>query len=725
MSGRLLDNHRSAVGLLKALLAGCLLLPLGLFGLASWLNYDLAMRDAFRGLERIADVGAEHAAKVFEGQDQVRDRVADLLHGMDAADIKQAEKRLHDAFAAIVFKLPGVESVIVASAQGDPLVSAAVFPLQAGVKVTDRDYFDAIVRQRAVLFITAVQIGHVLQKPFFGLAQPWFAADGSVAGVIDVAVSPSLFEEFYAVLSIRGATVQTADAVALVREDGQFLVRSPPMDGKEVRAARGSDLMLAFAEQSKQGRYLGRSLVDAGEPRLFAYRKVQNYPVYVVAGRSRSAVVAVWVSTMSRHLVFGVPATLALLAITWTALVRTRREEAALARAQEEIIRREKAEEALLRAQRLEAVGQMTGGVAHDFNNLLTIILGSAEAMARRPGDTARVQRIAAQIMLAAKRGGEITQQLLAFSRRQFVNNQTVDLNACLLEFHPLLQRASNESIRVALDLQPGLCPARLDPGHFEAAILNLVGNARDAMPGGGTITISTRTVSLGAEQAGEVPQGDYAEVGVQDTGIGMDGATAAKAFEPFFTTKGVGRGTGLGLSQVYGFAKQAGGDAFIRTAPGAGTTVTLLLPQTSAGLIAQTGGAELAARAVPGEVVLVVEDEAAVLATTVESLRDLGYATVTAGNAQAALDRLMEASRVDVLFSDITMPGGMNGLELAARARQLRPALKVLLTSGYTTGGEGRVTGVPLLTKPYDRTQLAQELRAVLHGSAFHATMA
>ena len=476
--------------------------------------------------------------------------------------------------------------------------------------------------------------------------------------------------------------------------------------------------MRAVAAHPDGGTYEATSIVDVSATRLFAYRKVQGFPVYVVAGRTRASVIAGWYRTMGGHLVFGIPATLALLAITWTALVRTRREEAALSRAQDEMIRREQAEEALLRSQRLEAVGQMTGGVAHDFNNLLTIILGSAEMLARRPDDPSRVLRVAEQIMLAARRGGEVTQQLLAFSRRQFVNPQTVDLNACLHEFRPLLERAANESIHVDYALQADLHPARLDPGHFEAAVLNLVGNARDAMPGGGTITITTRNVSLGLDSGPEagtdLPPGDYVRVGVTDTGSGMDPQTAAKAFEPFFTTKGIGKGTGLGLSQVYGFAKQAGGDARIVTVPGKGTTVELFLPQASPGAEltpqepAQAGKAEL------GEVVLVVEDEPGVLATTVESLEDLGYATITAHSAHDALARLTEAARVDVLFSDVMLPGGMDGLALSAEARRLRPGLKVLLTSGYGTG-QTAPFDVPLLTKPYDRTQLGKELRTVL----------
>jgi signal transduction histidine kinase len=414
---------------------------------------------------------------------------------------------------------------------------------------------------------------------------------------------------------------------------------------------------------------------------------------------------------------FAIPVTLALFGMTWIALMRTRREAEALAMARQEFERREIAETALLRSQRLEAVGQMTGGVAHDFNNLLMVVLAGSEMLLRRAENPAAVLDIAGQINLAARRGGEITQQLLAFSRRQTVNAEIVDLNARLREFKQLLDRAAQEAVRVRLDLDQSLCPVRLDPGHFEAAILNLVGNARDAMAQGGDVVIATRNRVVTAADHPELPAGSYVLVAVTDQGVGMDADAVARAFEPFFTTKEVGKGTGLGLSQVYGFAKQAAGDVRILSVPGRGTTVEIWLPRAKdpvpAGrpvTEALPGGAEA------GEVVLVVEDEPAVLAMAVECLSELGYATIAATNASEALSRLQENERVDVLFSDVVMPGGMDGRQLSAEAQRRRPALKVLLTSGYTGGpGKAVVGEAPVLTKPYSRVELAARLRQVL----------
>ena len=364
----------------------------------------------------------------------------------------------------------------------------------------------------------------------------------------------------------------------------------------------------------------------------------------------------------------------------------------------------------------------MTGGVAHDFNNLLTIVLGSAELLARRAHDPDRVRMLAEQILLAARRGGEVTQQLLAFSRRQHVNPETIDLNARLLAFRLLLERAARDGVTLAFDLDPGLRPVRLDPGHFEAAVLNLVGNARDAMPSGGRVVIATRNVARPVfrepDEAAPSAAG-YVGVTVSDNGHGMEPDVAARAFEPFFTTKELGRGTGLGLSQVYGFAKQAGGDVRIASAPGQGTTVELVLPciATADGLAPSAVQPGFPEHAAAGEVVLAVQDDPGVLDTTVEALRDFGYETLAARDAATALVRLLEAGRIDLLFADLALPG-TDGIALAHAARRLRPGLKVLLTSGYSAAAEadGALT-FPLLAKPYDRVQLASCLQAALNG--------
>ena len=404
-------------------------------------------------------------------------------------------------------------------------------------------------------------------------------------------------------------------------------------------------------------------------------------------------------------------------------------------------------EDALHQAQKMEAIGQLTGGVAHDFNNLLTVIVGGLDMVIRKPERTERVVRLAEAAMTAARRGEQLTQQLLAFSRRQMLRPETLDPRWLLREFEALAKRAVGEAVELVFEFAPSIHPVRVDPAQLESAVLNLVVNARDAINQGGNqggnqlgqggkgrdagrITVTCRNVDLSQDTAVErnLAPGAYVEVAVADTGSGLDARTLARAFEPFFTTKEIGKGSGLGLSQVYGFMRSAGGDVMIESELDVGTTVRLLLPRSPDALAEQRPALldSLPLRpAANDETVLLVEDDEQVLDMAIESLEELRYKVVVSRNAREALEHLNGADPIDVLFSDVVMPGGMNGAELAIEAQRLRPGLKVLLTSGYVgEAGAGQVVGegLPVLTKPYRRDELAHKLRAVL-GSGIDAT--
>ena len=384
-------------------------------------------------------------------------------------------------------------------------------------------------------------------------------------------------------------------------------------------------------------------------------------------------------------------------------------------------------EEALRQAQKMEAIGQLTGGVAHDFNNLLTVIVGGLDMMLRKPEQVDRVKRLAEAAMGAARRGEQLTQQLLAFSRRQMLRPQTLNPNRLLIDFKPLAERAAGGAVELVFDLDPALDPIRIDPAQFEAAVLNLIVNARDALEGHdrhARIVVTSRNVHLGTAAVADkgVPPGPYVAVSVSDTGSGIPPEVLGRIFEPFFTTKEVGKGTGLGLSQVYGFTRSAKGFAGIESEVGRGTTVSLYFPRSTDPAGEEVGTGPAAAiplrRAGDGETVLLVEDDEQVLAMAVESLEELRYRVVVARNAAEALEHLTSVERIDILFSDVVMPGGMNGSQLAVEAQRLRPGIKVLLTSGYVANlDEGQVIGgeVPVLNKPYRRDELARSLRLVL----------
>jgi len=369
-------------------------------------------------------------------------------------------------------------------------------------------------------------------------------------------------------------------------------------------------------------------------------------------------------------------------------------------------------EEQLTQARKMEAVGQLTGGVAHDFNNLLTVVLGGSDILLRGIEDDPRLVKHLKAIRAAAERGRTLTRQLLAFSRRQQLHPQVVDLNELIRNFLPLLKQAVGDGIVISLDLTDEPLHASVDTTHLETALLNLAVNARDAMGGDGELTLAT---FLDADDSGGT-----ARIRVSDTGEGMSAEVAERIFEPFYTTKEVGRGSGLGLSQVYGFVNQSGGRVEVTSAPGKGATFELSLPVFD-GRPAEARAAPAAQRVETGsERVLIVEDDPAVLSLCLDMLTGLGYHCDVAADAAGALQRLADGESYDLLFSDVVMPGGINGIELARRAQALRPGLKVLLASGYVgQHAENAVHEFPLIDKPYQRAELAARIRSVLSASA------
>ena len=383
-------------------------------------------------------------------------------------------------------------------------------------------------------------------------------------------------------------------------------------------------------------------------------------------------------------------------------------------RVQEALAERDEAEAALQRAQKLEAVGQLTGGVAHDFNNLLTVVIGALDLMQRHPHDEARRERMIEAALGAARRGERLTQQLLAFSRRQALKPAPVQVDALLKDCEPLLRRAVGEAVRLVVAPSAPEAVVSLDVSQFEAAIMNLVVNARDATPAGGMIRIETLGVRLDDRQIEGLEAGEYLCVAVHDTGAGMDDATIARAFDPFFTTKEPGRGTGLGLSQVYGFTHQSGGAATVDSKPGKGASVCLYLPRIAAGLLAAAAAMpETGSHDGPKLRVLLVEDDAQVAELVEAMLVDLGHEVRSAQDAATALAILRTGERVDLMLTDLIMPGDKSGVDLAREAVSLRPQLPIVLSSGYT--GEvlsaAEDTPWPLLRKPYGSEQLAQAI--------------
>ncbi|WFU76167.1 ATP-binding protein [Bradyrhizobium sp. CB2312] len=381
-------------------------------------------------------------------------------------------------------------------------------------------------------------------------------------------------------------------------------------------------------------------------------------------------------------------------------------------------------EERLRQSQKMDAIGQLTGGVAHDFNNVLTVITGTIELIQEGLADRPQFAAIAQLIDDAATRGAEITSQLLTFARRQPLEPREIDVNALVLETAKLLKPILGEHVEIVTRLADDVWSAMADPSQLSSAIVNLAVNARDAMPGGGRLTLETENRELdGTEGAGEgdVVRGAFVMVAVSDTGHGIPADIRERVFEPFFTTKGAGRGTGLGLSMVYGFARQTGGTVAIESEEGRGTVMRLFLPRSKGEAPDRTAPVLAPATARGQETILVVEDDPLVQGYVIAQLGSLGYRTLAAGDGAAALALVDQGAKFDLLFTDIIMPGGMNGHELAEAVRLRRPGVRVLYTSGYTDDTivhEGHLdAGVALLSKPYRKSELSQKIREVLGG--------
>jgi len=697
-------ERESAIRLLQLMMIASLVLPAALFAYASWNYYREIHAVADERITRSLDVLQEQALKVFETVDRTFAEVDEVVRGMADDQIRAAQPRLHLRLERIAAAMPQLQAIVLIGSDGRPLASSTLAEVRTDANFSDRDYFRSQVDHDAGTYVSDVRTPQLsgVGSDFFDLSRRLAPTDGSFRGVIAVAVRPSYFEDFYGLIG------QTPGSFyALVRADGAFLARYPVRKNRSQRLGPSSGLRSAIEQQGlTHGLFTATSEID-GVPRRVAFRKLEGYPVYALAGIDTMAIRGEWLADMSDHLIFGLPATLLMFAVLWVALRRTRK-------LHEEAERREMAEDALRQAQQLQAIGQLTGGVAHDFNNLLMIVSGSAQRLRRHITDTKLVQLLDA-IGNATQRGESLTRQLLTFSRRQMLQPSVIDLARRLPEIKDMLSRSLRGDIEIRVAVPKRSCCVKVDPSEFEVALLNLAFNARDAMPSGGTLTITAKPVVLRGGSEEEGLTGDFIAIRIADTGTGISPDVLPRVFEPFFTTKDVGKGTGLGLSQVYGFARQSGGAAVISSSNRKGTAVTLFLPQTwetpaDARAHAAASGARL-----PSGTVLLVEDNAEVAEVGKNYLEQLGHRVIREASAQAALERIERDGGIDLVFSDILMPGGMNGLELADLLRRRYPHIKVLLTTGYSSSGQDAMRqGFAVLQKPYDLGALERALRQV-----------
>ncbi|MBX9739323.1 MAG: response regulator [Beijerinckiaceae bacterium] len=707
----------TGVNLFKLVVALTILLPSIAFGVAAWTSYDRFLREARARIESRVELAHQHAQRVFATFDLAAAQTEEFLLDHDDESIVRQGMELSSKLARLGSALPEVEDIWVLDPKGQPVLTGAQTPAPWQLNFADRDYFKAQVKSNAGTYVSERLVGRLRPVQIFELSYRRRSPTDAFRGIIGISADPRFFERFYT--SMLGEDVT---ALSLVRADGSVLARSPALP-TPMKIRDSSPLLRMQKEQPMQGFYRDVSQLD-GVERMAAYRRLEHLPVYVVGAQDMSIVIGHWRSAMAQHLYFGIPATFAMFLIAMAAVRQAREQAHTLQALREEGERRAFAEEALRQANKLEAIGRLTGGVAHDFNNLLQVMLGRlARIQKAAQTDAPPATRDVEAMQFAIDRAATLTHRLLAFSRQQPLRVEVVDVNKLVSGMVELVRQTAGNEIAVETVYAAGLWSVIIDANQLENALLNITSNARDAMGGVGRITIETANSYLDDAYVREYPgvkAGQYVSVSISDTGQGISRDVLAKIFEPFFTTKPIGQGTGLGLSMVYGFVRQSDGHVAVYSEEGQGTTVRLYLPRHFGPVDEATVPDVTSTSEMRGSgLVLVVEDEVEVRNLVVDTLTDLGYSTIAGADAHEGLRLLDQNPDIQLLLTDVGLPDGMNGRQLADAAAMRRPDLPIVFMTGYARNAivhHGRLDpGVELLTKPFTRKALAAKVRETL----------
>jgi two-component system NtrC family sensor kinase len=709
------EEHRAAgvpaetplTAWLRAVLWGAFLIPTTAFVTTAWWGFERTRSEAEAAVAHACDLAYRQAQRTFAIAADIAAR-ADTISSGDADAVRARGAEIHQRLADLAAGVPSIVNLNVWDADGRPIARSDLYPVDPNASVADRKYFQEQRDARKPLGVSEVLTGRQTGLELTNATIRRTSPDGSFRGVVAVSLSPGFFRDYYESLASEEPKLAT---FALIRIDGEILARWPKTPDGRTHVPPESPILKRIRAGDAAG---SLTLVASGrETRLASFRRVEGYPVYVVAGVSRAAMFASWARFVALLAAIMVPTTIGLVYVSWVALRKTRREQATAAELREEIRRRASAEHSMLESQRLETLAVVTGGVAHDFNNLLAIVNASLHVLKRRHPELAPDKHIQA-MSRAIQSGTRLTRQLLSFSRKQALRPETVLLQNWLPSTESLIVSTLGAEVSWQLQIDPDTRPVRVDLGELELALINLVVNARHAMPDGG---------SLRAHAANAVersPAGaSMVLICVEDSGIGIPPELLPKVLEPFFTTRSKGAGSGLGLSQVQGFCIQAGGHIHLESTVGKGTTVCMFLPAAEDAPEVAAGAEPGLARPLQGRVLL-VEDNDEVASTTEAMLRTAGLDVVRVPSADAALAHL-EGSEPspDVVFSDISMPGSMNGIGLAFELRKRRPALPVLLTTGYAEQVSLAVAGgFRVLAKPTAPDELLGELGIIMSRS-------
>ncbi|MBP0592348.1 response regulator [Paraburkholderia sp. LEh10] len=705
---------------LIALLAAAIVLPCVFVAAMAFSDLRAREADATEATLRTVRVAEEHALKVFDMNEALNARVVDLVQGLDDDGIRQREAAIHEKLQTMGGGYPQVAAVAIFGHDGTLLASSRTYPVPP-VSINAREDFIGIRDGQVLEHISKVMVGHVAGEIVFNTGVARRGEDGSFAGIVSVALRPSYFNAFYR--EVLGGTDATM-TMSLTRSDASLLARYPASPaakaGNPVRRNAYTD---ALAEGRRAGVVRVRSNID-GEHLIVAFRRVGSYPVYVACGYRSSAIWAAWYRHLSVLILSTFVPSIVLWCVIWLSLKRLGAEEEAWERWQAEASMRRSIESAYRQSRKMEALGNLVGSVAHDFNNLLMIVSANVQIVRRR--GAAAFDRELSAVERALKSGQSLTRQLLGVARKQPLSNETLDVERWLPGCRDLLRASLGAKVSLVMDIGAGVWPMQVDVAELELALINVAVNARDAMPNGGRYTVRAGNVSFRHEDGFPIT-GDFVQLSLEDTGVGMPPDVLSRAFEPLFTTKPKGMGTGLGLPQVFAFCERSGGLAAIDSAIGAGTSVRLYLPRaTDAPRVARPAEPVAEETGTPhGLRILLVEDNDEVAAGTEALLQMMGHEVTCAFNADAAME-LLEAARTrqkqageplpfDLVISDIHMPGTLNGIDLAERVRGFETKLPVILVTGYAEELErARHVEVRVLSKPFDIALLDKFLQTL-----------
>ena len=669
-----------------------------------------ALRDGRARMVRIVQIAQEQALRIVETNEVISRSVSAAVQGRGNAELRARAPDLHALLRELTTNLRQLQSVWIWDENGRPIATNIVEQPPAGLDVSDRAYFAwARAHPGGGWYVSRPLRSRTTGQLFFDFVQGRTLPGGSFGGAISVSLRPEYFAAFFRNLLVR----EPAYTLALYLADGYAVARYPELAG-DFRLPAGSELAGAMRSGAPVGEISGPNSID-GVWRYGAYRRVGDLPLYVAAGAEQDVLLAPWRRSMLLLAAGTVPLTAVLVGLCWFALRRVHREHAIALALEEQYEQRLRTEEALRHAQKMEALGRLTGGVAHDFNNVLMVVQTNV-ALARKLEERGRsVAQALPPIERAVANGAQLTRQLLAIARRQPLQVRSVRMQEALPEVARLMGSTLGSRTRVQCEVAPDTPPVTVDQAELELALINLCINARDAMPEGGHVTIEAR---LAAPPAGAAPSTPWVRVDVVDTGEGIPPEMLARVAEPFFTTKPLGKGTGLGLSQVHSFVQQSGGRMEIASEIGRGTTVRLLLPSST--LVEQEAPRAAAPLQSLAARVLLVEDNEDIAASVAVLLEQAGARVVRYATAEDALAALRSgAVEPQIVLSDIQLAGALTGVDLAHALAAEGRRLPIVLMTGYTDRLQEAVAqGYRVLPKPTPPDRLLQALAEALAGT-------